>query len=125
MPRRARQKGCIDLPQGVVVVAAEPACERNQVGREKRVAIDDAGYGLESIRGSLSEARDDADHFSASERHPHACADLRPGEVGGKRIVEDTAQGARHRDLDHWRGHRTNCRRLRRQAVRPGPMPIR
>ena len=84
MPRRARQKACIDLTQGVVVVAAEPACERNQVGREKRVAIDDAGYGLESIRGSLGEARDDTDHFGASERHPHPRADLRLGEVGGK-----------------------------------------
>ena len=124
-PGRGRQQGRIHLAQGVVVVVAKPLGERNQIGHQEPIVIEDVDHRLQAMRGRLAKSGDDSDHLGAAERHADPGADMWLGKLRRKRIVENATQGARDRDLNDWPRHRSiRPGMMRELTMGPDPTPI-
>ena len=109
----------------MVVVVAKPLGERNQIGHQKPIVIEDVDHRLQAMRGRLAKSGDDPDNLGAAKRHADPGADTWLGKVCRKRIVENATQGARDRDLNDWRRHGSiQPGMMRELTMGPDPTPI-
>ena len=109
----------------MVIVAAEPPGEFDQVGSQKPCVIENRDHRLQLVNGCFAETGDDPNDPGSTKRYLDTRANLWLGEMGGKRIVEDATQGPRYRDLNDGPGHNPNRSAFARQlAKRVGHMSI-
>ena len=86
------------VTQAVLIILGGPQAQLEQRGGQWRCGVEDRHRWLEFLRRDFAVIGDfhqDADHFPAPKRHPHAHArlQLRPQYAGRSPVVEQAAQG--------------------------------